>query len=138
MLSRRGRYQVVHPKGRHAKDPSPLKVKEVAVEDRRYVVCLNEDQRRKDAADREAIVGALREQLSRGDKSLVGNKGYRKYLKTQGEHFAIDEEKISGGGPLRRQVGVTHQHRSPDRRGRVEVQAALDGGRDLPLGEIVA
>jgi hypothetical protein len=95
VLSRGGRYQVVHPKGRHAKDPSPLQVKEVAVEDRRYIVCLNEDQRRKEAADREAIVGALREQLSRGDKSLIGNKGYRKYLKTQGQRFAIDEQKIS-------------------------------------------
>jgi hypothetical protein len=40
-------------------------------------------------------VGALREQLSRGDKSLIGNKGYRKYLKTQGQRFAIDEQKIS-------------------------------------------
>jgi transposase len=95
VLSRGGRYHVVHPKGRHAKDPSPLQVKEVAVEDRRYIVCLNEDQRRKEAADREAIVGALREQLSRGDKSLIGNKGYRKYLKTQGQRFAIDEQKIS-------------------------------------------
>ena len=95
VLSRAGRYQVVHPKGRHAKDPAPLQVKEVVVEDRRYVVCLNEDQRRKEAADREAIVGALREQLSRGDKSLIGNKGYRKYLKTQGQRFAIDEQKIS-------------------------------------------
>ncbi len=69
------------------KDPAPLKVKEVAVEGRRYVVCLNEDQRRKEAADREAIVDALREQLPPGDKSLVGNKGYRKYLKTQGQRF---------------------------------------------------
>ena len=40
-------------------------------------------------------MGALREQLSRGDKSLIGNKGYRKYLKTQGQRFAIDEQKIS-------------------------------------------
>jgi hypothetical protein len=30
VLSRGGRYHVVHPKGRHAKDPSPLQVKEVA------------------------------------------------------------------------------------------------------------
>jgi transposase len=95
VLSRGGRYQVVFPKGRHTKDPAPLQVKEVVVEDRRYIVCLNEDQRRKEAADREAIVDALRKQLSRGDKSLVGNKGYRKYLKTQGERFAIDEQKIS-------------------------------------------
>ena len=75
VLSRAGRYRVVHPKRVQSKDPSPLKVKEVWVDDRRYVVCLNEDEARKDAADREAIVAALREQLRSGDKSLVGNKG---------------------------------------------------------------
>jgi hypothetical protein len=83
------------PKAGMPRIPRHSKSKEVAVEERRYVVCLNEDQRRKEAADREAIVSALREQLSRGDKSLVGNKGYRKYLKTQGQRFAIDEQKIS-------------------------------------------
>jgi transposase len=93
VLSRAGRYQVVHPKG-GKKDPSPLKVKEVMIWDRRYIVCLNEDQAKKDAADREAILGGLRNQLPKGDKALVGNKGYRKFLKTEGKHFRIDEEKI--------------------------------------------
>ena len=45
---------------------------------KRYIVCLNEEQRRKDAADRETILAALREKLKQGAKSLVGNKGYRK------------------------------------------------------------
>jgi transposase len=94
VLSRGGRYQVVHPKARYSKDPSPLKVKEVWVGQRRYVVCLNEEQRSKEALEREAILRALREQLKRGDKSLVGNKGYRRYLKTHGARFAIDEQKI--------------------------------------------
>ena len=53
---------------------------------KRYIVCLNEEQRSKDAADRDAIVSALREPLKRGDKSLVGNPGYRK---TQGERFTL-------------------------------------------------
>lgn len=57
-------------------------------------MCFNQDQAKKDAADRQAIVAALREQLKRGDKSLVGNKGYRKYLKTQGPHFVIDEQRL--------------------------------------------
>ena len=79
----------------NAKDPAPLRVKDVWVEDRRYVVCLNEEERRKDAHDREAIVAHLKEQLRRGDKSLVGNKGYRRFLKVEGEdHFALDEEQI--------------------------------------------
>ena len=94
VLSRAGRYRVVRLKGT-SHDPAPLKVKEVALEGRRYVVCCNEDQAKKDAADREAIVSALRAQLQRGDKSLVGNKGYRKYLKTQGRRFVIDEEKLT-------------------------------------------
>jgi hypothetical protein len=94
VLSRAGRYQEVHPKGSSKKDPSPLKVKQVMIWDRRYVVCLNEDQATKDAADREAILEGLRGQLKKGDKALVGNKGYRKYLKGEGAHFAIDEEKI--------------------------------------------
>ena len=70
------------------------------LEGRRYVVCLNEEQARKDAADREAIVAALREQLKGGDKSLVGNKGYRKYLKSQGQRFAIDEDRLQAEARL--------------------------------------
>jgi transposase len=83
------------PERSNAKDPAPLKVQEVWVEKRRYIVCLNEEERRKDAHDREAIVAHLKEQLRQGDKSLVGNKGYRRYLKVQGDnHFAIDQEQI--------------------------------------------
>jgi len=95
VLGRAGAYKEVMPERINAKDPAPLKVKEVWEEDRRYVVCLNEEQRRKDAFDRKAIVEHLREQLKRGEKSLVGNKGYRKYLSVKGkERFAIDEKKI--------------------------------------------
>ncbi len=88
VLSRAGRYQGVKTHG------APLKVKEVSVEGRRFVVCLNEDQAKQDAADRQAIIAGLGEALKKGDKSLVGNKGYRKYLRTDGRHFAIDEEKV--------------------------------------------
>ena len=96
VLSRAGRYRVVHPPRVESDDPSPLKVKEVWVGERRYVVCLNEDEARKDAADREAIVKALREQLRNGDKSLVGNKGYRRYLSDDGpQRFRIDEATIA-------------------------------------------
>ena len=96
VLSRAGRYRVVHPPRVKSDDPSPLKVKEVWVGERRYVVCLNEEEARKDAADREAIVAALREQLRCGDKALVGNKGYRRYLGGGGpDHFRIDEAKVA-------------------------------------------
>ena len=59
VLFRAGRYHEVHPEGGSSKDPSPLKVKEVIVDDRRYIVCLNTKQARKDAADRQAIIDSL-------------------------------------------------------------------------------
>jgi len=96
VLSRGGKYKEVYPERAKKKDPSPLKVKEVLVEERRYVVCLNEEEARKDREDRKAILASLEKALKQGDKSLVGNKGYRKYLKAppKGEGFVIDDEKI--------------------------------------------
>jgi hypothetical protein len=95
VLRRGGRYHEVYGPKKKSKDPAPLKVKEVWVEDRRYIVCHNEDQAKKDRADREAIVAALRDQLKQGAKSLVGNRGYRKFLKTcSGGGLEIDEAKI--------------------------------------------
>jgi transposase len=95
VLTDRKRFQVVHETRQKSTDPAPLKVKEVWVENRRYVVCVNQEEVEHDRAARDAIVAGLREQLKRGDKSLVGNKGYRRFLKVQGdEHFVIDEAKI--------------------------------------------
>ena len=95
VLTDRSPYLEVTPERQISKDPSPLKVREISLQGRRYIVCLNEEQRRKDAADRKAIIAHLRQQLQRGDKDLIGNKGYRKFLRlTRGEHFVVDEEKI--------------------------------------------
>jgi len=94
VLARAGRYHVVHPARANKKAPSPLKVKEVKIGARRYLVCHNEEQARKDQADRQAIVAGLEEKLKQGDKSLVGNKGYRKFLKSKGGGFEVDRAKI--------------------------------------------
>ena len=94
VLSRGGRYSEVYPEGLTSKDPSPLKVKEILHNDKRYIVCMNTRQARKDAADREAIIASLKEQLKKGPKSLVGNKGYRKYLKLDKGSARIDMDKV--------------------------------------------
>ena len=100
VLSWPGRYREVHGPRQHSKDPSPLKVKDVRFtaedgRDRRFVVCHNLEQAEKDRHDREAIVAALQDQLKSGPKSLVGNKGYRKYVQVQGEAaFGIDQAKV--------------------------------------------
>jgi hypothetical protein len=95
VLSRGGRYREVTASRKTSKDPSPLKVKEVLVGDHRYIVCHNEEQAAKDRHDREAILAKLEEQLKQGPKSLVGNKGYRKYLRqSKKDAFVIDRQKV--------------------------------------------
>jgi hypothetical protein len=94
VLSRAGRYREVHPEGKGSKDPSPLKVKEVWVEDRRYIVCHNPKQARKDAADREAILKSLQDKIRQGVGSLVGNKGYRRFVRVEKGSVAIDPAKV--------------------------------------------
>src|SRR5262245_43875483 len=90
-------------------DPAPLvplmvskkgkqvdyEAKAVTLAGRRYIVCRNHQEAQKDAADRASIVSALQRQLARGDKALIGNTGYRRYLKTiSKDHFAIDQAKV--------------------------------------------
>jgi transposase len=95
VLGDKKRFRMVHGSRKKTSAPAPLKVKDVWVEDRRYVVCVNEEEVEHDRAMRQAIVDGLRQQLHQGDKSLVGNKGHRRFLKVQGDgHFAVDEAKI--------------------------------------------
>lgn len=94
VIGARGPFTKVFPARAESHDPAPLQVKEVVVGNHRYIVCLNEEQARKDRHDREAIVTALRVALVHGDKALVGNKGYRRFLRTQGARFTIDEAKV--------------------------------------------
>jgi Transposase DDE domain len=69
--------------------------KTVMLAGRRYIVCRNHQEAAKDAADRASIVAALERQLTKGDKALVGNTGYRRYLKTiSQDHFGIDPDKV--------------------------------------------
>ena len=77
-----------------------LFVKEVKVDGKRYVVCRNEAEAEKDRKDREKIVGALDAQLKKGDKALVGNSAYRRYLRrtpgSKDKHaFEIDAGKLA-------------------------------------------
>jgi hypothetical protein len=70
--------------------------KAVSVGDARYIVCRNQQAAEKDAAARDAILASLERQLAKGDKALVGNTGFRRFLKTEGHgHFAIDPAKAA-------------------------------------------
>jgi Transposase DDE domain len=68
--------------------------KAVTVGGRRYILCRNHQEAERDAAARQAILANLERQLARGDKALVGNTGFRRFLKTEGQgHFVVDAGK---------------------------------------------
>lgn len=117
VLSHAGRYSEVYREGVKSNAPSPLKVKQVERDGERYIVCLNTRQARKDQRDREAIIGSLTDKLKSGSKSLVGNKGYRKYLKVDKGSVQIDLEKV--------------QYES-----RFDGKWVLTTNTDLPAGEV--
>jgi hypothetical protein len=94
VLNDSGDYQEVYPERPESHAPSPLKVKEVMVNDQRYIVCLNEKQARKDAADRQAIIESLQAKLESNPKALIGNKGYRQYVNIDSGHVRLDQQKI--------------------------------------------
>jgi len=94
VLSRAGRYQEVVPEIKLSSAPAPLRVKEVIHNDTRYIVCINPRQARKDKADRDTIVESLRDRIKSGVKTMIGNKGYRKYLQVTKGAIKIDDSKV--------------------------------------------
>jgi hypothetical protein len=92
VLGRAGRYQPVD---------SNLKVKEVRVGERGYVVCLNQEEAIKDATVRDAMLQRLEERLAkRGAKSLVGNRGYARFLKIERGSVRINPQAVAADARL--------------------------------------
>jgi hypothetical protein len=77
------------------KGETQLAVHERTVAGRRYVICRNEEEARKDAEARAELIAGLERKLAKDDKALVGNTGFRRFLKTP-EHdtFVIDHAKV--------------------------------------------
>jgi hypothetical protein len=77
------------------KGETDLAVKEVKLEGRRYIVCRNEKEARKDAETRATLLAGLQRKLAGGAKGLVGNTGYRRFLAAlEGDGFPIDPAKV--------------------------------------------
>jgi hypothetical protein len=59
------------------------------------VLARNPEQARQDAETRTALLAGLERKLAQGDKALVGNTGYRRFLADPaGEGFTIDAAKV--------------------------------------------
>jgi len=81
--------------GRFREVKGNLKVKEVWHEGRRYLVCFNPEEAERERREREEMVRELEEKLKSGGlKGLIGNRGYRRYLKVKGSAVEIDREVL--------------------------------------------
>ncbi|MBO8129877.1 MAG: IS1634 family transposase [Peptococcaceae bacterium] len=86
ILRRAGRYQEV---------AANLQVKNVNYEGKRYVICYNPEEAKRDALAREEVLQSLQTKLQAGGvKSLVGNSAYRKYLTVNADQAEIDAAKV--------------------------------------------
>jgi hypothetical protein len=92
--------EVLSRAGRYRKVEGNLEVKEVVVEGRRYVVCKNPQEAQMDALARAAIVDKLEAALASSPKSLVGNKGFSRFLRVDKNAVTIDREAIAGDARL--------------------------------------
>jgi hypothetical protein len=87
--------EVLSRGGRYRKVAADLFVKEVAVGDRRYIICLNPEEAKKDQQTRQAILVKLEQMLnSRGPKSIVTNKGFARFLKVSRDGVTINQEIV--------------------------------------------
>jgi hypothetical protein len=92
VLSRAGRYQTVRDN---------LEVKEVRVQDRRYIVCRNPVEARKDKTAREALVAKLERIIAKeGPKALVGNRGYARFLVIDKQGVSVNLQAVEADARL--------------------------------------
>ena len=87
--------EVLSRAGRYRKVANNLEVKDVVVEGRRYVVCRNPLEAKKDAAARETILAKLEQALAHGPKSLLGNVGFKRFLHLEKNAVSIDRDAIA-------------------------------------------
>ncbi len=86
--------EVLARAGRFHKVEDNLEVKQVVVDQRRYVVCRNPIEAKKDAAARDAILAKLQQALAHGPKSVIRNTGFKRFLRVQKGAVSIDRDAV--------------------------------------------
>jgi len=75
------RDQIITCGGRYQKLEDNLEVKEVLFDGRRYIVCRNPEEAKKDEAAREAIIAKLKTPSSDTAQGAGENRGYARFVK---------------------------------------------------------
>jgi hypothetical protein len=93
--NREVREQIITCGGRYQKLADNLEVKEVLFDGRRYIVCRNPEEAKKDEAAREAILAKLKYTIERhGPKALVKNRGYARFVKIRKGSVSINTAAV--------------------------------------------
>ena len=109
-----------------------LKVKLVELGEERYIVCLNEEEAKRDQAVREEIVSELREKIAKGPRKMIGNTGYRRVPVRRQGCRADRREKDRLGEKVRRDLRPADQHGSVRQGCRTCLQGVVAGGAGVP------
>ena len=89
------RDQVLWHAGPLQKVEDNLEVQQVSIDGRRYVICSNPIEARKDAAAREAIIAKLEATLQKqGQRAVVGNKGFARFMNVAKGAMTINRAAI--------------------------------------------
>ena len=86
------REEVLTRGGRKIKDN--LSIKEVKLNQKRYIICFNPSEAEKDALDREMLLERLKQRLKENPKGLIKNRGYKRYLTVEREGIRINPKKV--------------------------------------------
>ena len=92
--------EVLSRAGRYHKVADNLDVKQVVIDGRRYIVCRNPLEARKDALARQAIVDKLERALESGPKSVVGNIGFKRFVHIDRGAVSVDREAVESDARL--------------------------------------
>ncbi len=87
--------EVLGRAGRYHEVADNLDVKQVVVDGRRYVVCRNPVEAKKDAVAREAILEKLESALKSGPKAIVANAGFKRFVRVERGAVSIDREAVA-------------------------------------------
>lgn len=89
------RQEVLSRAGRYHEVADNLKVKEIWVGGRRYIVCYNGEEEERDRKRREEIVEHTREDLKKkGPKAFVMPRGLRRFVELSGGKLTLKEEAV--------------------------------------------
>ena len=94
-LVKKVREKVLSCCGRYHAVADNLRVKEVILQDTRYIICHNPEEEEQDRKRREHIIRQLEEKIAtQGIKGFMANRAYKKFLIVKGKEVSLDHKRI--------------------------------------------